>query len=487
MPPPRPPTLPRTPWRKARSDVAGTVNQGLAAAPKRRSRLSPRAASCVVLAAGTLILYTAAACQQPRSPRAPRAPKEHKMEETFVRLWEPDNVPLAAPSQPIRPAAKAAEPARAAAGADRSTRRKFVNDELNSRSALAVGANAKFQLRWSWPISPLVGSGDLVAAGDRLVLCGSLSWQLLDRAGQEIARQPIGHSGVTIDPGLKLFYVAKPSGALAGYRLDTGALHHSILLGGGDNFDRQYLARRDNALLVVSVEREVDVHAPLPENMMIERVDLKDPSIPAEPGKPRAPSVVDDLRRKTRVVQPVMYGGTLAMATRDRVFFIDETLRRIRAVTGEFLPVAMSADETGRLYMVVLVHQRPALWVVNESGERAWEFPLPADWTTVTWLPIVGYDHTVFLVSGSQILALTPAGKVKWRKTAAGPVAGAIVTPDGFLLTSEGTQLAIWDGEGERRTLFDAKQPLVSAPVLTEYGDLVVAAAGAVLDLAPAN
>lgn len=37
--------MPRTPWRKSRSDVAGTARQGLAAVPEHRNRLSPRAAS----------------------------------------------------------------------------------------------------------------------------------------------------------------------------------------------------------------------------------------------------------------------------------------------------------------------------------------------------------------------------------------------------------------------------------------------------------
>jgi len=81
----------------------------------------------------------------------------------------------------------------------------------------------------------------------------------------------------------------------------------------------------------------------------------------------------------------------------------------------------------------------------------------------------------VYLISGRHILAVGQDGKLDWSREAAGPIAGAAVTADDQLLTSEGSQVAAWDAKGERHVVFTFPEVLTTAPILTKGGELLAA------------
>jgi hypothetical protein len=404
------------------------------------------------------------------------------MEGTFTRLGQTEEVPLAAPAAQIAKSAPVLLP-NAHAASDTSVRRLFINEEQNNRSAIPLGRVAAFTAQHAGAIGYGASGPALLAAHDRLVTAGSIAMQISNWSGATVASHPVGKGRPALDPELGVVYMPSIAGILFGYRLADGQPHHSMGLGRGADFDRRFIVRHGNALLVVSVQIESNVHDIPPQQMMVERLHLVDPTRPVAFMEEGAPYVEIGLRRKTNLVLPAMHGPTLALAMADDVFLTNERLEELRAITGHFTPVALSMDEAARMYLVVQAGQEAALWLLTPAGQRQFDFRFPEGITSVNWTPVVAYDHTVYLLYGTGILAVSPKGELKWRKTSPGFLAGATVTPDGYLLVCEGRQVAVYDPSGVRYLLYEAPQNLVTAPIPLAPGRLAVASESALFIL----
>jgi hypothetical protein len=196
----------------------------------------------------------------------------------------------------------------------------------------------------------------------------------------------------------------------------------------------------------------------------VETIDLKD--------RGQGPSPTAAVARKETFNSAATTGGRLVLAGADRVYFFGQDLRLHNLWTGSFRSFFMSLDEAGGVYLVVGPTVR--MWKLTPEARRAWEVSLPQSAIWPVQPPIVGYDHTVYLVSEKQILAISWDGRVLWQKPGTGPIKGAFVTANDLLVTTEGSQIAAWNLAGERKLLFDAGEPLTTPPVMTE-GHLFVA------------
>jgi hypothetical protein len=138
--------------------------------------------------------------------------------------------------------------------------------------------------------------------------------------------------------------------------------------------------------------------------------------------------------------------------------------------------VEIAIDEAGNIYLTVERPGRQSLWAMTPQGELLYSFDLPPGSTLSGQPPVIGYDHTAYLLSGRQILSIAPDGKMNWMRTTEGEIAGAVATYDDLLLVSEGDSLTAWDRQGQRRVLHRfAGEPLAAAPALIGDGDLLAA------------
>ncbi len=108
-------------------------------------------------------------------------------------------------------------------------------------------------------------------------------------------------------------------------------------------------------------------------------------------------------------------------------------------------------------------------WKITPSGEIGFDFVLPGGPVLLDHPPIVGYDHSVFQLSGQHIYVIGANGRLRWSRVAEGGLAGAVVTADGQLVVSEGRYVVAYDANGERRKVvcFDG-ETLTSPPILNE-------------------
>lgn len=402
------------------------------------------------------------------------------MADEFTRYWDDTPVVPAAPPEPIHAAPKPLLAPRATP-VETGASRLYVNDERNSRAGRPLGLppapqTPRYVQRWKSDLREGLRPYVLAAAGDRILVYGPSLWSLFDAAGRLVQTSPLGASGVVLDPPHSLFFAADTAGLIVGYRLGDGQSAFSLFYYYGDRFGHSFLARRDRRLIAVGTAKDIDPHEPPPEESSIEVVDLGESARPKSWDQPDGPVVVKDLFRKTRLMRTAMAGDVIALATKDRVFLLDLDLEIRRAMTGSFVPLEISLDEGGRIYLLVNVAGRNALWLLTPAGEMVYSFEFPPGVRNPSVPAIVGYDHTAYILAGRHILSVAPDGKLNWMRSAMGEVAGAVVTADDFLLASEGDSLVAWDAQGQRRVVHALPgEQLATAPVLTAEGDLLVA------------
>lgn len=390
------------------------------------------------------------------------------MDDNFWKHFDETPFEVPVPRRTIRPASDhPAAPRAPAQGAPLSIR-WGVNDLLNCRLPLALGwkpetgARAQLQFKAALPGGPPIM---LLASSDRLVAVAG-NWTLLDMAGHALA-SGVSHSCVpSLDGAGTRLIAGNEDGTLAVRRLSDGSLEVNAAPLATLDHDRTFVSLRGARMVLASRLLQIDVHAPPAQQSMIETIDLN--------YEGKGPASLEDLVRQTAIVFPAITGDRIVLAMRDRIYFLDFDLKFQDAWAGDFQPLGVSLDEAGAVYLLAGRGTSVSLWKLAPPAERAWEIPLPPELVRPIQPPIVGYDHTVYLVAAQQIMAVSPAGRVLWRKPAAS-VSGAFVTPDDRLVVAEGSQLVAWTPAGERQPIFDCGEALVTPPIMTADGRIYAA------------
>ena len=229
-------------------------------------------------------------------------------------------------------------------------------------------------------------------------------------------------------------------------------------------------------MLIVSNELPANPHTPSPpDTSAVELYDLGDRVEISDAGRLRSAKRVDYMMATTAHLMPAVHGDVVAFAAKNSITIADFNLKLKQQLTGEFDPLFFSMDELPRLYLIARAAAGLELLVIALGGEQIARTPLPEGFDPIA-PPIVGLDHSVFLVSRNRILAMSSAGAVKWDHSSSAEIAGAVVTPSGGLLAAAGADLLAFSDSGKPRSLFRSPDDvLVTPPVVNEKGELLVA------------
>jgi hypothetical protein len=365
-------------------------------------------------------------------------------------------------------------PAAAPSGSDLCAQ-PFCNARMNSRIGQAVGAH-EWSVRWTAELATGIRATSVAENGDRILVHGIGAWQLFDATGRSVASGRLGLSGAYLDPPHGLFYMADQLGFIAARKLADGTEAFVLTAWFGNNFERTLIARRGRRLWVTSIERPVRTRGEYkPSLSVIELRELAEPQR-VNHGVLESAREVANLMRESLLTLAALHDETLVVATENHIYVLDTELRINAIVEGKFRPLAFSLDEGMRIYLLAETSQGRALWILTRDGHRIASFTLP-DGEGRSGPPIIAYSHHVYLASADHLLAVDARGKLVWgRSVEDGPISGAVTTADDHLLLCAGTSILAWSIAGERRLVWRSEgEALLTAPILTSRGDLLVA------------
>ena len=392
-------------------------------------------------------------------------------------------VPLALRVQQVAIGDKVGGPLPGPATADGSLEfaHRFGNGLRNSRVAFSPSGEM-WKVAWHAPLPAGMIPTSLRVALGHIVVQSDDVWVLVDMHGKQVGTDAIADCEVTIDPAAGRLMAQSPDGLLGAYDIGTAKRTYAILPTFGSGFSREVVSAAGQMQTLVS--HEIAVMNPKtyrdPDYCLVETYSVGQKVTTDELGIATNAAVAHSLTVRSRpvVVGSVPDGFRVAMS--GYLIGLDNSLAVTSCLTGEFRLLTASFDEAHRSYLIVREiaagkESTTALWVVNDKGERVSRSLLPESERYMP--PIVGFDHTVFMILGTRLMAITPRGATKWEITPGGPgIAGAVATPDGSVLVSADSVLCAIDANGERTVIHAfSGDVLTTAPVPVSDRKIVVA------------
>jgi outer membrane protein assembly factor BamB len=354
--------------------------------------------------------------------------------------------------------------------------RPFGDTGMTSRCPTALPAG-DWRPKWTATLDRDVAASFVITDRDRIVVQGGGAWQLLDSAGKRLGGARSGGAPVFLDPDHDRLFFVDRNEQLTALRQRDGAFDYKTPLSFGDLFAKPLVASAGDTLVLVSVEQEGLPHRPAAPN----RSALQVIGTGARLAR-FTDGTLSSLDRDEKLLigsvglLAVLQNGHLIAAWPDRLLLTGLDLQ-VRALLSEhFAPGLMSADETGRAYIVLANAQgERALWVISETGQRMLSLPLPPELGTLFFPPIVGFDHRIHVLTRSRLVAFAASGERLWVKSAQSEFAGACVTADGAVLAADGREVAAFGRDGTRRVLAQVPGAILAPPILSSNALLLVA------------
>jgi hypothetical protein len=398
------------------------------------------------------------------------------MSSIFFHL--PDNSPIEAQGTPMPIRAGAGVPiTEAKPSPGDACLRPYANARMNSRLTGSLPSET-WKARWQTDLPLDFLPEALMQFGNRILAQGVDLWLLLDLDGKTIRQGGRTPGDLLLDPANGLFYHVKHSGYVQARQMTDGEESFSFFPLYGEGYRRSVLARRGSRMLLHSFElpQMMAERVRTPDLTIVELKELGDPIQKDEQGYLTSDADLTNLCSRTIPMLVAVDGDAPVLAAPGHLFLADQDLTIRADLTGDFQPVSMSLDEAGRIYLIAQTQGGAELWVVAQNGERQSASPLPEGASARGLPPIIGWDHTVYMVVGDTAVAIAPDGAKRWEHALSGSFGGASVTADGQLLIGSGSELLALDVQGNRRVVHNfAGEHLATAPILTTTGELLVA------------
>jgi hypothetical protein len=356
--------------------------------------------------------------------------------------------------------------------------RPHANEQANSRVNCRL-PEGKWEIAWKAGLPAGTAPRHILRHAGRIVVVGGSQWHLFGLDGSLITTGAADQGGVTLDSEHRLFFSMTRSGYLAARNLDDGSPAFYIEIDYGEAFFHPFLTARKGRLLASGVERQLVPNATSALASSLQLMDVGTKPVVDKDRILTSFKTLKTLMRKDDNIHVAVNGDTCVIAAEGLLYLADPEFSIQRAFTGPFSPISMSLDEGSNIYLLarttgpistlVLVGTTPEgsmLCMRNLSG-RVSPGASP---------PVIGFDHTIYLLLDHRISAFTRLGSPLWEGHGGGSIAGGVVTLDGQLVVAAGNLISVFDTEGHMTIVHSFEgEALCSQPLPCADGSLYVA------------
>ena len=399
-------------------------------------------------------------------------------------LYRGDKTPLAL--TPLRDAPRST-PAPAAVSMPDVFAIHFGNPSLNSRLPAPL-SHRRWTVAWKTALDEHDSPLSILRSADRILVRFANSFRLYDGSGKPVARGPLGAGSVYVDAVPGLFYLTTDAGTLEARRLSDGGVVFQTTIATAPSLVYPLIARVGNRLIIVGTQVPEFSHPPEPAvESVIQFKEFGSAFSVDDTGMLASQTRGGLLRINSADLYSAASGSAISLAAPEALVSTTTDLQVQSACGAKFHTKLMSTDEAGNRYLLVDPGGRPALWGITADCKRFFNIALEPRYGSLVAPPIVDYDHRVYLVSQSWVVAISPEGRIYWERELPAPAAGAGVTSDHWLMVTAGDAVLVFARDGTRGEI--ARLPgetLATYPVLTAANRILVASARTLYCLEPA-
>jgi hypothetical protein len=362
----------------------------------------------------------------------------------------------------------------------------YVTEEKNSRWTRGAPRGA-FEVAGRAGLGSEIDRGFVGGSTDGFLVAGGDQVALFDPALKPVASLGLSGGSVAMDAAAALWLAADPFGAIAARRWSDAGRAYLVRAAYGRSYRHEVLGKHGGGWYVLSTELPPvgdDVRGP--KFAAVTKIDPGESDRTDGDGFRLSARQARVYRFERADASGAFHEGRTYLAYPDHVVILSADLAPAADLTGAFVPLGISLDESGRIYLLVRVGAAHRLWIVTAEGDRILDFELPRDFVPDPRPPVVGYNHVAYVVGGRSVLAISPDGKLEWKTTFGGQIAGAVATTDDEVVVAAGPQIVALDSKGSRRILAELDgETLATAPSPLGDRDLVIASRKSLFRLTP--
>lgn len=362
---------------------------------------------------------------------------------------------------------------------------RYLNPEKNSRLLSKFKPNRIWEVKWRSALDSTLLPWFILLGNDRIIVQNESGWQLFDTDGKHISSSSRTNGNLSIDIINGMFYQNEFSGFLAANNLSTGKPEYFVYPLFGQGYDRNIVWYNGFKFLCVGYGIPQMTHKSSPKDpdiTLFEILDVRDKSMIDSDKILNSANQIQKLILKAENIKTAVSKGEIAAASEDFISVIDTNLDVKKIFQGKFIPLEMSLDKQFNIYLIVKVIDEDNsikyfLWLINQNGEMIFGSELPVEEKNPEFYPpIVGYNLNSFIITGNKLFSIDSKGKINWDKYLSDASPGAVLSANGYLLTSEGNMLSAFDSNGERHYIFQFEsENLFSTPILSPQNEILVA------------
>lgn len=365
---------------------------------------------------------------------------------------------------------------------DFSVTTPFNNSGGNSRTSVEIGKNI-WNEKWKVPLEDDETSPkQILYCKDRIIVYSDTQWQLFSSEGKKITSGALGHSEVYMDKLNDVFYFSDYNGLVQARNLKDGSHKFSMFAMYGNNYQRALFHSKDNFIYIFSIEQQDDPHGNHVRNSsVLEVLDMGKPIAVDEKGYLESAHRINTISFRSIDVVTASINETWVAAAPGHIIIADKSLNILKVLKEEFIPRAISLDQSGKIYLIVNTNDKSgntitALWVITLEGERILNLILPESSVEKYFPVVIGYESNIFVPYGNKILSYNINTKTLTEKIIEMPFGGTCVSPKDLLVIASGKMIYTLTESGDINYLAHVENDKLSTnPVFIDNDNFVCA------------
>ncbi len=365
---------------------------------------------------------------------------------------------------------------------DFSVATSFNNSGRNSRTSVEVGKNI-WDEKWKVPLEDDEASpGQILFCKDRIIVYSDTQWQLFSSEGKKIASGGLGHSEVYMDKSNDVFYFSDYNGLVQARNLKDGSHRFSMFAMYGNSYRRSMFHTKDNFIYIFSIEQQEDPHGNHVRNSsVLELLDIGKPIVVDDKGYLESAHRMNTISFRSIDVVAASTNETWVAAAPGHIIIADKNLNIKKVLKEEFVPQAISLDQSGKIYLIVSTNDKDgttktSLWIITPDGERLMNLTLPDNPVERYFPAVIGYESNIFIPYGNKILSYNIKTKKLTEKIIEMPFGGACIDSKDLLVIASGKMIYTLNESGEINYLTHVENDkLTTNPVFIDSDHLICA------------
>ncbi|MEO8232686.1 MAG: hypothetical protein ABI638_10405 [Ignavibacteriota bacterium] len=329
----------------------------------------------------------------------------------------------------------------------------FKNVLHNSRSAVKLGENL-WEEKWKVKVEKNLKPKSILFCNNRIILYGDTEWLLFDVEGKLLNSGSLGYTEINISPDNNQFYYSDYNGLIQARDLINGAYKFSLFAMFADNYRRSEIFTNNRLIYILSKEEKEDPHGNhIRNSSVLEVQDIGEPRSIDDNDYLISANRLNTIDLRSLDVYSVFTGEYLILAIPDEILITDSQLKIKKIIKSKFIPLSMSLDQSGRIYLIVRYtaadgNQKTGFWIITQDGLRILNLDLPSD-NDFNFPPVIGYNSKVFLIAGNKVFNIDTNIHFFSEKIFETPLGGFTISKDNKLILSAGKLIYGLDDYGE--------------------------------------